>query len=190
MWLFLATLTMLFLAGLLAYVIIRIKSIHPPLGAMAPAAPPLHAISMPLILWLSTAAILISSYTLHRAVDNVRNERQAKFRQALAATILVTVPFLLAQAAGLGMLLQAHARSIEGLAVDSGGALHKAIVFLIIVHALHVIGGLIPLAVITKGAHDGRYDHESHTPVLNLARYWHFLDAVWLTMFLTFLVLG
>lgn len=175
MWLFLAMLVVLFAAGMLAYVIIRVT------GA---AAPPLQTLKMPMVLWLSTAAILMSSYTIHRAVDNVRRERQDKFRQALVATLLLAVPFFLAQGAGLASLLAQTA------AMEVGGPLMKAAVFLVIVHALHVIGGLIPLAFITRQAHLGRYDHEFHTPVENLARYWHFLDVVWLVMFGVFLILG
>lgn len=175
MWLFLAALVVLFAAGMLAYVIIRVTS---------GAAPPLQTLHMPLVLWLSTAAILMSSYTVHRAVDNIRHERQDKFRQALVATLLLAVPFFLAQAAGMAVILKQTA------SMDVGGPLMKAAVFLVIVHAMHVLGGLIPLAVITRQAHAGRYDHECYTPVQNLARYWHFLDAVWLVMFGTFLILG
>ena len=188
MWLFLAALAVLFVAGMLVYVIIRLAAttVRPaPLapGAIEPLPPlPLHAIDMPLILWLSTGAILISSYTIHRAMDNVVHERQDRFRQALLATLLLAVPFFLAQGAGLAELF--------GRADAAGATLQNAIVFLIIVHAAHVIGGLIPLAIVIRQAHAGRYDHEYHTPVKHLARYWHFLDAVWLVMFATFLLLG
>ena len=175
MWLFLASLIVLFAAGMLAYIIIRLTSA---------AAPPLQTLHLPMVLWLSTAAILASSFTIHRAVDNVRHERQDRFRQALVATLLLAVPFFLAQGAGLASLLAQTA------AMEQGGPLMKAAVFLVIVHALHVVGGLVPLAVITRQAHAGRYDHEYHGPVENLARYWHFLDAVWLVMFGVFLVLG
>lgn len=175
MWLFLAALIVLFLAGMLAYVIIRLTG-----GDV----PPLQTLRMPMVLWLSTAAILMSSYTIHRAVDNVRHERQDKMRQALVATLLLAVPFFLAQGAGLASLLKQTAT------MEVGGPLTKAAVFLVILHALHVIGGLIPLAIVTRQAHRGRYDHEWFMPVQNLARYWHFLDGVWLVMFGTFLILG
>ncbi|MEM9019674.1 MAG: cytochrome c oxidase subunit 3 [Planctomycetota bacterium] len=175
MWLFLAALMVLFVAGMLAYIIIRLTSAQ---------APPLQSLKMPLVLWLSTAAILTSSYTIHRAVENIRHERQDKFRQALVGTLLLAVPFFLAQGAGLASLLAQTA------AMQQGGPLMKAVVFLVIVHALHVVGGLVPLIVITRQAHAGRYDHEYHTPVENLARYWHFLDVVWLLMFGVFVVLG
>jgi len=192
MWLFIAALVVLFLSGMLVYIIIRITAINqnaPAPNTVTPvaseaviSAPPLHTIDMPLVLWLSTCAILISSYTIHRALDNVVHERQDRFRQALFVTLLLAVPFFLAQGAGLATLL--------GRASEGGAILQNAIVFLIVVHGAHLLGGLIPLAVVTKRAHSGRYDHEYHTPVRNLALYWHFLDAVWLVMFGTFLVLG
>lgn len=187
MWLFLAALAVLFIAGMLAYVIVRIagtiEGTHPVTGDVIPAtAPPLHTLQVPLVLWLSTAAILLSSYTIHRALDNVVHERQSKFRQALIATLLLAVPFFLAQGAGLSTML--------GQASQGGTALQYAVFVLIIIHALHVVGGLVPLIVITRRAHAGRYDHEYHSPVRSLAWYWHFLDVVWLVMFATFLVLG
>lgn len=187
MWLFLAALAMLFVGGMLAYIIVRItgtfERTNPLTGeTIAATAPPLGTIDVPLVLWLSTASILLSSYTIHRALDNITHERQTKFRQALIVTIMLAVPFFLAQGAGLAGML--------GEASDAGAALQNAVVFLIVVHALHVIGGLIPLLLITKRAHAGRYDHEYHTPVRSLAHYWHFLDVVWLLMFATFLILG
>ena len=187
MWLFLAALGILFIGGMLAYIIVRvtgtIERTHPLTGDIIPAtAPPLHTLPVPLVLWLSTAAILIASYTIHRAVENVVHERQDKFRQALIATLLLAVPFFLAQGAGLSTML--------GRAAEGGSALQYAIFILIIIHALHVVGGLVPLIVVTRAAHKGRYDHEYHGPVKRLAMYWHFLDIVWLLMFATFLVLG
>jgi len=187
MWLFLAALAMLFVGGMLAYIIVRVagtfQRIHPVTGELLPAnAPPLHTMDIPLVLWLSTAAILLSSYTIHRAVENITHERQDKFRQALIATLLLAVPFFLAQGAGLSTML--------GRAAEGGSALQYAILVLIVIHALHVIAGLVPLIVITRRAHRGRYDHEFNSPVKSLALYWHFLDIVWLLMFATFLVLG
>ena len=187
MWLLLASLAIVFVAGMIAYVLARITgtqpTTHPVTNEVIPAnTPPLHTIDMPAILWLSTGAILISSYTIHRALDNVRHERQDRFRQALLATLLLAVPFFLAQGAGLAALV--------GEVAELSEAMRNSIIVLMVIHALHLVGGLIPLAVVTRRAHAGRYDHEYHTPVRNLALYWHFLDAVWLVMFGTFLLLG
>ncbi|MEM9347753.1 MAG: cytochrome c oxidase subunit 3 [Planctomycetota bacterium] len=187
MWLFLAALLVLFVSGMLAYIIVRISGTlertNPVTGEVIPAtAPPLHTMDIPLVLWLSTAAILLSSFTIHRAVENVIHERQDRFRQALIATLLLAVPFFLAQGAGLAQMF--------GQAGEAGVALQYAVFVLIVIHGLHVVGGLVPLFVVIRHAHKGRYDHEYHSPVRGLAMYWHFLDVVWLLMFATFLVLG
>jgi len=83
----------------------------------------------------------------------------------------------------LWKLLARHWGAAEGFT-----ALFGLIATLIVIHALHVIGGVVPLAVVTRHAHRGRYDHESHGPVTYVAMYWHFLDAVWVVMFAVLLV--
>ena len=61
---------------------------------------------------------------------------------------------------------------------------------LILLHALHVIGGVISLCVVTVRALHGRYDHENYLGVKYAAAYWHFLDIIWLIMFGMFLLTG
>jgi heme/copper-type cytochrome/quinol oxidase subunit 3 len=62
--------------------------------------------------------------------------------------------------------------------------------FLILVHALHVIGGIITLIRVAYRARKDVFDHENYQPVRHTAMYWHFLDAVWMVMFVTFLAIG
>ena len=71
---------------------------------------------------------------------------------------------------------------------DEGIYLYGLVFFLILVHGLHVMGGILPLVNITVKAHRGRYDHEHHGPVKYIAMYWHFLDGVWVTMFAVLIV--
>ena len=51
-----------------------------------------------------------------------------------------------------------------------------------------VVGGLIPLGIMSLRAFHDRYDHEVHYSVKYVAMYWHFLDGVWLVLFISFLV--
>ena len=60
----------------------------------------------------------------------------------------------------------------------------------VLLHAAHVLGGIIYLAVVTVRAYRGVYDHEHFVGVRHAALYWHFLDVVWILMFGTFLLLG
>jgi len=180
MYLFLAALTMLFGASVLVYLLMRF-------GVFPEEAdpPPLGALSVPWPLWISTLVILASSLTIHRALDSVRHERQQRFRSALVFTLLLAVMFLLVQAPSLGVLLVDHFAQLNA---EGGFQLYGLVFFLIVVHAAHLLGGLIPLGAVTYKAHLGRYDHEHYGPVKYLAMYWHFLDAVWLIMFAMFLI--
>jgi heme/copper-type cytochrome/quinol oxidase subunit 3 len=55
-------------------------------------------------------------------------------------------------------------------------------------HALHVIGGLVSLIIINKRAAAGRYSIERHAGIVYTAMYWHFLDGMWLVIFVTLLI--
>lgn len=176
MWLFLAALGMLFAASLLGYLIIRYQA-H---------ATPEHSIDVPWVKFtISTVVILMSSLTLGQAVAAVRAERQSKLRGRLIATLVLAGLFLIVQTPAMVQLVGGHFAYLD----DHPGqppAMFGLVFFLVLIHALHVIGGLIPLAMITVNAHRGRYDHESYGPVRYTTMYWHFLDGVWVVMFTTF----
>jgi len=189
MWLFLAALGMLFAASMLGYVLIRVQQTRELVNpvtkeVIAAAAPPLGTLHLPFGLWFSTLVILASSFTMHLALQNVRRERQAKFRNWLVATLILAGLFLLVQTPSLASLLIGHNHA------DTGHTLLGFVFFLVIIHALHLIGGVIPLAVVTRNAHLGAYDHEAHGPVRYVTMYWHFLDAVWIVMFGVLLLTG
>ena len=69
-------------------------------------------------------------------------------------------------------------------------SMYGLVFFLILVHALHVVGGIVALAIVTLRTRRQMYDHESYMGVQFAARYWHFLDIVWIAMFTMFLVMG
>lgn len=183
MWLFLAALAVLFLSTMLGYVIVRISKTREVFRpgttevVVSPTAPPLGSIHMPVGLWVSTLVILASSVTMHMALTNIRRERQAKFRGALIATLVLSIFFCLIQIPAMGSLLVNHFNA------DASNTMLGLIFFLVLLHALHVVGGIIPLGVITYKAGQGRYDHEHYKPVKTVAMYWHFLDVIWVFMF-------
>ncbi|MGE5612456.1 MAG: cytochrome c oxidase subunit 3 [Bacillota bacterium] len=169
MWLFLAALAMLFAASMIAYIAIRTG----PQGATR------GAIHLPHALWLSTALILLSSVTMHRAVHAIRLERHRPFRIYLVTTLALAAGFVAVQTPALISLLKQH-QAVEGQKTP----LYGLIFFLVLLHALHVLGGIIGLIRVNLGAAHHRYDHEHCYGVRHIAMYWHFLDGVWLVMFL------
>ncbi len=175
--LFLISLTILFAASIIGYVVYRLH--------LADTASVRHValgeLDLPMYLWLSTLIIVISSAMLHYAGISVAHGRPLAFRRAIRVTAGLAALFLLVQIPALVELYQ----TIEA-AGGEGSTLPRLVMMLIILHALHVIGGIVPLAVITAKAHRGRYDHEHHHPVTHFALYWHFLGVVWIVMFSVF----
>ncbi len=50
-------------------------------------------------------------------------------------------------------------------------------------HAVHMIVGIVILAVITRMAAQGKFNESYHTPVEMTGLYWHFVDLVWIYLF-------
>jgi heme/copper-type cytochrome/quinol oxidase subunit 3 len=73
----------------------------------------------------------------------------------------------------------------------AGGVFLYGLAFvLILVHALHVVGGIIGLVNTVRHGMHGDYDHENYYGIKHAAMYWHFLDGVWIVMFLGMFFLG
>jgi heme/copper-type cytochrome/quinol oxidase subunit 3 len=55
-------------------------------------------------------------------------------------------------------------------------------------HMAHVAGGLLMIAPLMLWTALGKFDSRRRDAVSNGALYWHFVDAVWLTVFFTFYI--
>jgi len=172
--LFLLSLFMLFSAAMVGYIFVRLAGTH------SPARGSLH---FPAILWISTVLVVGVSFTMSRAVRALRHEHQPSFLKWMAASLALAIGFLLVQTPAMIVLLAEHQR------LRAAGLFLYGLVFvLILLHALHVLGGMIALIRVTARGRKGIYDHEHYQPVRHTALYWHFLDVIWILMFLTFLL--
>jgi cytochrome c oxidase subunit 3 len=176
MWLFLAALFMLFAAMLAGYLIIRIGGSH---------SPALHTVRFSPLFYLSTTAVVGVSITMALALRHIRLAHPRKFREWLFASLLLALGFVMVQTPALARLLRSHHR-----AEADGIYLYGLIFVLVLIHALHVIGGVIGLVWVYVKALRGAYDADNYLPIRNTALYWHFLDFIWICMFLMFLATG
>lgn len=186
MWIFLASLAMLFAGGAVGYVVIRLQ-LNANRAEAIPPLPPLPSVDLPPLLWISTAAILLSSITLHLALGAIRAKKMGAFSRHLRFSTIFALAFLVTQAPCLMVMLSDH---WEGIA-ETGplGGEHNGLVFsLVLIHALHLVGGLWPLWKVIVGARKDRYTPQEHDGVRFLAMYWHFLDVVWIILFATLLL--
>jgi cytochrome c oxidase subunit 3 len=173
--LFLLSTAILFGSILIGFVCVRLIAVGEP-----PALP-----ALPWGLWISTLLLLVSSATMQAAVVGARRGDRRRLRLGLTATLLLGFAFLGVQAA-------CWAAWVEPMRAALGQAeqmfLLTGFYVLTGVHALHVIGGLVPLLVVTVRARAGRDAQEDHPGVIYTAMYWHFLGGVWVVTYGTLLV--
>lgn len=136
---------------------------------------------IPMVFWYSTAAIVLSSITMHLAVRNFKQRFMAKYRSLLTATFLLGLVFVGMQAMGFTQFVKA------GLALGKTNSVDFLYV-IVGLHALHVIGGVVALAVMFAKAFSIKIRNYSSIPVEVMATYWHFVDLLWVYL-LIFLVL-
>lgn len=138
-----------------------------------------QAASLPAALWLATACVVGTSITLQLAGIAVRRERQQALRTWMGATLALSLVFFITQSVGMWQLATHH------LAAQTASRAWIMMFFLVGLHALHVLAGLGILGMAGYRAFQGRLDHEYHPTLTVATRYWHFLDAVWLALLLT-----
>ena len=197
MWLFLASLSMLFLASMLGYLLFRFNGLE---------SMPLGTVKLPPILLLSTALMLLGSFAIHRSLIAIGRERQATFRQWMLTTIIFAGLFVAVQTPAMiklwrenEVLRAQHQKMIDNdPAQQSTPRLYRKkpplayglVFFLVLLHAAHVVGGIIGLSVVAIAGFRGKYDHEHHAGVRHAVIYWHFLDVVWIAMYTLIFAFG
>ena len=166
MWLFLASLGMLFGASLVGFLVLRMRAEPWP----PPGTPPL-----PGGLWVSTGLLIVLSLALVMAVRAARAGRMSVLNRMLGVSVLLAVAFLAAQISNW-MRMAAHS-------VLPDQSLFVWFFYLLtILHAAHVLFGLVPLVVVTVRARAGRYTADDHESIHLVGMYWHFLLVTWVAI--------
>jgi cytochrome c oxidase subunit 3/cytochrome o ubiquinol oxidase subunit 3 len=163
----------IFLIFIVAYVFYIGKSLSGPT--------PREVLTLPIFI---SICLLSSSLTIHFAVAALHQDKRKLCSLWLAATVLLGGIFLAGTA-----LEWHHLIYVDGLTIRTNlfGTTFYSLVGL---HASHVIAGLIMLTLALIFSLLGKVTRE-HTGKLDvLSLYWHFVDGVWVVVFLVVYVFG
>jgi cytochrome c oxidase subunit 3 len=148
-------------------------------GTWPPEGTPEMSLIAPLIF---SAALISSSYTVHRASAAIKRGDRNGLGTWLAATIALGGIFLAGQGWEYSHLVA------EGFEMDFN--VFATLFFTMTgFHGLHVFGGLVALLIVLAKARRGDFSAERHGGVEAAAYYWHFVDAVWVFLFTVLYVL-
>jgi cytochrome c oxidase subunit 3 len=138
--------------------------------------------SMPQIFWYSTAVIIISSITMHLSLKAFRAREMSRYRSLITITAGLGVLFGILQFLGFGFL------GNHGVLLLGQGSNPSASFLAIItgLHVLHVLGGVVAILVMFVRAYSSRSKSYNATPVEIVSTYWHFVDILWIYLFIFF----
>ena len=141
---------------------------------------------LPLIFWYSTGVILLSSITMYLSVKAFAAQKMAQYKGLISLTVALGLLFLLMQAYGFREL---DTKNIALLGPKSNSA--ASFLFVItFLHMLHVLGGVIALLVIFFRAFTKNLKNNSVVPIEVVGTYWHFVDILWIYLFLFYNWIG
>jgi cytochrome c oxidase subunit 3 len=124
---------------------------------------------------VNTLILMTSSFTMHWALTSTKRGNRAGMQAGLLLTFLLGLTFLLTQA------IEYHR-----LGFNTGDTSFAATFFgLTGLHGVHVFVGLSILAVMTIRAFRGHFSPENHHGVELAGIYWHFVDVMWVVVYVT-----
>jgi cytochrome c oxidase subunit 3 len=167
--LFLASLAVLFIASMAAYVITR--SGHPDWAA--------HDVKLPWGLLGAGLFLVGTSVAIELGLSAIRRNNQRRLMQWLWGTGVFALLFLLAQALNWRTVMQHNV-------TDDSRILSLFIFYMLTgVHALHIVAGFIPLGIVIYRCKQRDYSSSRYEGVSLCAQYWHFLGVIWVLLMAT-----
>ena len=195
MWYFLISDTFTFASFLIAYASLRFaQSDMWPKAAEVFSSIPMdmfHGVKAPLVfVSFMTFLLIVSSYTMVRAV-------QEGYRMNRMGVVKFIVPTLICGALFLGCQYLEWTHLIhDGMTPTTASATTKVTnfgqLFFVITgfHGLHVFGGVVLLTWLLIATLNGQFDKVGHYEMVEkIGLYWHFVDLVWVYVFLCFYLL-
>ncbi len=131
---------------------------------------------IPMIFWYSTGVLLISSIFMHLSVRAAKKDQFGPLKTAISITFALGLVFLYLQVQGFYELVSQKLYLVGNPAVSFFDVL-------IFIHGLHVISGLIVLIVSFVSAWQMKIHSKNRNRIEMAAMYWHFLDGLWLYLF-------
>lgn len=168
MWLFIVTVIMIF-AGLTSAYIVRQGE-----GNWL-------QFELPTLLWITTAVILTSSGTMHWAYLAAKKDNLKQVKLAMTITTLLGIVFMIGQVYAWGDLVANNVYLV-------GNPAGSFVYILTGLHGAHLFGGIVFLLIVLVATYRYKVHSKNINQITMCATYWHFLDGLWLYLFIFLLL--
>ena len=135
---------------------------------------------LPTAFYFSTLVILSCSVTFHLAKKAVQKDNRNATTSFLLATLALGILFVILQFVGFRQIVD-NGYFFTG----SASSITSTFLYVVtIVHLAHLAGGLISLLIIIYNHFKQKYNSTQILGIELGAMYWHFLDLLWVYLFL------
>lgn len=137
---------------------------------------------LPVIFLYSTIVLFISSITIYFASRSAKADNQTGVKAGLVATLILGLAFIFMQLEGYKDLVEMRV-FFTGAEQNASGS------FLYIIsglHIAHLVGGIVALSVTLFNAFRGKYKPKNLLGLQLCSIYWHFMDGMWIYLYLFF----
>lgn len=134
----------------------------------------------PQALIISSVLIVLSSITVHLAKNAIITGKKTLGTALLLITIFLAIGFIYFQQQGIFVELRAQGLFVAG---EASNITATFLFLIVVVHVAHIIAGMIALLVITVNHLRGAYTPDNHLGLSLGVTFWHFVDLLWLFLF-------
>ncbi|MGH2406896.1 MAG: cytochrome c oxidase subunit 3 [Candidatus Limnocylindrales bacterium] len=147
-------------------------------GSHWPALPEGVEFHLNILVVIGTITLIASSGVIQWGLWRIRKGDRRGLNRAFAVTMLMGLAFLTLQVTDYTILAS------EGVTLN--GSIFGSLFFTMTgFHGAHVLGGVIGIGVILARGSSGQFSARHHVAVEAVSAYWHFVDVVWVFLFLT-----
>ncbi|TDI70375.1 MAG: heme-copper oxidase subunit III [Bacteroidetes bacterium] len=143
----------------------------------------LKDLELPQAFYFSLAIIILSSITIHFAKVFVKNEENRKGMLLLLLTFLLGVLFIWFQFRGFSEMIYSSGINFTGPTSNAKGSF---IYLIAVVHIAHVVAALISVLVVIYNHYKQKYGNGKTLGIELATTFWHFVDILWIYLFLFF----
>ncbi|HQV34812.1 MAG TPA: cytochrome c oxidase subunit 3 [Flavobacterium sp.] len=137
---------------------------------------------MPAAFIISTLVIILSSITFHLAGKSIKANNRSVTTIWLLSTLGLGILFVVFQFLGFNQIIQ-NGYFFTG---SESNVTTSFLYIVVILHLAHLFGGLIALLIIIYNHFKQKYNSTQTLGIELGAMFWHFLDILWILLFLFF----
>jgi len=137
---------------------------------------------LPSAFLFSTIVIVLSSFTFFQSVSATKRDNHKNATLFLWLTLVLGISFVVFQFIGFEQVINSGFYFTGANSTVTTSFLY----IVVILHLLHLCAGLISLFIVIYNNFKQKYNSESFLGIQLSATFWHFLDFVWLYLFLFF----